>query len=552
MSAPGPRPNAGEPNGGGADAGAAVWQRLDVRLIWVDVAQSLLSLVPAAVALVVFRVEPSWGTLGPVAVIGVVGTVGAVADMLRWTFTRYRVTPDRVERRTGVVVRRHRSVRRDRIRSVDATAKLRHRVAGLRIVNIGAGQQSSAGESAFVLDAVRRPEAERLRGALLRTRLGDAPAAPSGATGESVAATETSTAVRPDGAGGVPVEVFARLKPSWVVYNVFNAWAYLMALGLTWGGYWTASMFGLDAAGFVGGLADWDAIGVAWTVVIAVLVVGAVGVVGLAANFFVENWNFELARVPGDDGTLLRTRKGLFTTREVNRDDNRMRGLQISEPVLWRWMGMADTNVVTTGLNLWSLYEPTAILPRGPITVARRVAGRVLGVDPSPLEAPLTRHPRAALRRRLWWATSTAAAVTGVLAWLWLTGVVPAWTLWAGAGLWPLGLLGALVAYRALGHTVAGSYLVVRSGLMSRSTVALRRSAVSTIAIRESWLQRRLGLKTVTAMTSAGWGAYRAGDVAAEDAVAFAADAAPGLLEPFLDRPDPVPGPRRQQAASSP
>ena len=39
-----------------------------------------------------------------------------------------------MERRTGVVVRRYRSVRRDRIRSIDVTARVRHRVAGLRVV----------------------------------------------------------------------------------------------------------------------------------------------------------------------------------------------------------------------------------------------------------------------------------------------------------------------------------------------------------------------------------------------------------------------------------
>ncbi|WP_211658273.1 hypothetical protein [Phytoactinopolyspora halophila] len=39
-------------------------------------------------------------------------------------------------------------------------------------------------------------------------------------------------------------------------------------------------------------------------------------------------------------------------------------------------------------------------------------------------------------------------------------------------------------------------------------------------------------------MTAAGWGVYEAPDVAASEGVAFAADAAPGLLEPFLVRDD--------------
>ncbi|WP_129668098.1 PH domain-containing protein [Phytoactinopolyspora endophytica] len=526
-----------------AESTETPWRRLHSRVIWVDVAQTLLSLTPAVLALLVFGTEPSAGTLWPVVAIGVFGTLGAVTDGVRWFFTRYRVTGSYVERRTGVFVRQYRSVRRDRIRSVDATAKLRHRLAGLRVINIGAGQQSSAGESALVLDAILKADAEELRQDLLWARpngtrgrdgTGQAEAVPAGVLAE--ARTEPAVDVATD---DVDERVFARLRPSWVVYNMFNVWAYIMAIGLLWGGFWLASTFGIDVEGFIDGLADWDELGWGWSIAIGLAVTGAIGVIGLAVNFFTENWNFQLARVAGEHGTQLRTRKGLFTTREVNRDDNRMRGLQISEPLLWRWMGMADTNVVTTGLSLWSSSQPATILPRGPIAVARSVAADVLDVRPSPLDAPLERHPRAALHRRMWWATAITAIAVGVLAWLAATGVVPGWTVWLGATSWPLTLLGALVAYRALGHAVVGSYVVVRSGLMSRSTVALQRKAVSTIALRESVLQRRLGLKTVSAMTAAGWGAYEASDMEGDAAVEFAAAAAPGLLEPFLLR-EPV------------
>lgn len=136
-----------------------------------------------------------------------------------------------------------------------------------------------------------------------------------------------------------------------------------------------------------------------------------------------------------------------------------------------------------------------------------------------------------------------------MLGWLAGNDVIPAAALWAGAALWPLALGAAVIAYRALGHAIAGAYLVVRSGLVSRATAALQRSAVSTIAIRQSVFQRRLGLKTVSAMTAAGYGSYEAPDLDAAKAVDFAAQAAPGLLEPFLvtdtaavDDPSPIAG----------
>ena len=75
---------------------------------------------------------------------------------------------------------------------------------------------------------------------------------------------------------------------------------------------------------------------------------------------------------------------------------------------------------------------------------------------------------------------------------------------------------------------------MVRSGLTTRTTTALRRDAVSTIAVRRSLLQRRLGLATVSAMTAGGWGAYEAFDVAADDSSRLAAEFAPGLVDELL------------------
>lgn len=512
------------------------WQRLHIRMIWVDAVRSVLSTTPAALSVWVFGVEPSLGSMWPVIAIAVFGVAGAVGDAMRWVFTRYRVSSDYVERRTGVFVRKYRSVRRDRIRSVDSNAKLRHRLAGLRIIEIGAGQQTAAGESAFTLDAVSKADAEALRQELLWAPrpgpVADRIAESGTADGGAYSATIDGAEPAPEPAAAE--QVFARFRLWWVVYNMFNVWAYLMAAGLLWGGYWLATIFGLNVGEFVEGLLDWETLGWGWTIAIGASVTGAIGVVGLGVAVFAENWKFELARVPSGKGTLLRTRQGLFKTREVTRDDNRLRGVMIAEPLLWRWMGMADTNVISTGLSTMSMAPSSTILPRGPLSVAKPVAAAVLDTESSPFETPLGRHPRAALRRRLVWATMFTGVVVGVLAWPAATDVVPWWSVLVGAGFWPVAMWAGWVAYRALGHAISGDYLVVRSGLVSRSTAALKRKAVSTIAIRESLFQRRLGLKTVSAMTAAGYGAYTATDVNADDAVTFALDAAPGLLDPFI------------------
>lgn len=523
---------------------SAAWHRLSARIIWVDLVISVLALLPAVVGILWLGVEANPGQLWPLIGLAAFGVLGAVVDVVRWIVTRFRVTGQHVELRTGVFVRRHRSVQRDRIRSVDIEAKLRHRVARLRVVAIGAGQQMAAGESAFSLDALSRDDALRLQQRLLN----DAPAVSDPAEPEQAEQPEPVTDEEPTS------RVFARFEPGWFIYNMFNVWAFVLALGLLWGGAWLLSTVGVDLAGFVIGMADWEAIGTLGTVVIAVVVVGAFGAAGLGVNYVIENWGFELARVPSREGTMLRTRKGLFTTREVNRDENRLRGVQITEPVLWRWMGVSDTHVITTGLDAWSFADPASILPRGPVRRTREVAGQVLdrsvvedgvsATSENPFRLSLPRHPRRALRRRLVWATLVSAAV-GALALVVLDAGpgsvlnVGMNSVLVGAGvLWVLSLLLAVAGYRALGHALTEDYLITRSGALNRSTAVLQRSAVSTIMIRESLFQRRLKLRTVAAMTAAGDGRYDVVDIDADDSVPVALQAAPGLLDPFVE---PVP-----------
>ena len=133
----------------------------------------------------------------------------------------------------------------------------------------------------------------------------------------------------------------------------------------------------------------------------------------------------------------------------------------------------------------------------------------------------------------MWWATLPALALLGALGVAVYTGDIPLWSLWAALIPWAIGLVGATVAYRALGHTDIGPYLLIRSGLFTRSTVVLRRDAISTIAVRESLLQKWLGLRTVTVATAAGYGGYVIPDVSATAATELAERCAPGLLEQF-------------------
>jgi putative membrane protein len=499
-----------------ADPAEIPLRRLDRRMIWVDAAQMAISLIPTFVAVAIFRVEPRPSVIWPAAVVAVVGVLTAGHDLFRWLKTRYRITDQRVERHSGFLVRSTLSVPRDRIRSVDTTANLKQRLAGLRVVTIGTGQNASTGEGMIELNAVSKATAAELRRVLLSDRATVGDAEEAGADGQTL---------------------IAALRRRWLFYNIVNIWAFVTAIFVVWSAYWLLNNFGLDLGGFVAGLVDWQAVGLGWTIAIATAGVGLVGVAGLAVGFVSEFWKFRLTRVRTERGTALRTSNGLLKTREVNRDDGRLRGVHIGEPLFWRWMGAADTAVISTGLAKGQLdAEPAAtILPRCPVGEARRVAAAVLDDGDLPFEAPLHAHPPAALRRRIVWAVNTSVSVTGLLAWFGLTmDVLPDWLWLVGAGSLPVSVTLAVVAYRALGHALVGRYLVTRCGLLTRSTDALQRRAVIGWKLRQSLLQRRLGLITVIATTAAGHGGYKAPDMDVRTGLAFADEAVPGMLSPFL------------------
>ncbi|MDT0265374.1 PH domain-containing protein [Streptomyces sp. DSM 44915] len=497
-----------EPSPRAAPAVEPPWRRLDPKLIWADGLRAVLSMLPGVLTMVFLDAGGTMVTW-PLLVLAGWGLWGALVDLVRWLTTRYRLTETHLECRAGLLVRSSRSVARERIRTVDVDARLIHRVAGVRRVTIGAGQTSTAMEAALVLDALSRDAAERLRREL------------TGAPEEEPTAEAREPAL-------------AEFDRRWVVYNLFGIWALVCAGGLLFGAQVTLGAFGVDLVGWFRSAVDAWQLGAVGAFGFGFALVVVVGAVGMGTQFFTSQAFFRLTREPGEHGgSVLRTRRGLFRTREAVRDEARTRGATISEPLLWRWLGTTDTSLITTGVFWWS--EGVTLLPRGPRRAALRVAAAVLGDDP--LTAPLTRHPAAALRRRLVWALWVAAAAALAVAPLGR----PAWAVALGV-VGPLALGLAFAGYRSLGHAVTDDYLVLRAGAMTRSTSALRRTAVSGVCIRQSPLQRRLGLATVRVSTAAGEGSYAARDLAVAEALPLAVSALP-VVTTFREGGS-VPGPR--------
>jgi putative membrane protein len=497
------------PDGAPGEVAETPWRRLDRRMLAVTPLSNVVALLPVAVVLLLTGrgdvVSRLWVPLGIAAVL-------VVGGFVRWRTTRYRITGERVELHTGWLRRQRRSVPRDRIRTVDLTATLLHRVFGLSVVQVAAASGSAADSSGLSLDAVSKAEADRLRRELL-----DRPRA-------------TAAVDEPP-----PVEELARLRWSWLRFAplTFSSIAGIGAVGAA-----VANLFddlGVDprdlpavddATDRLSSAPIWLGVAVLGGTLLVVAVVGAL-------LLFAERWyNYRLTREATAEGGALRVRRGLLTRRSLSVSEQRLRGAEIVEPLLLRSGRGAQCRALSTGLSRDA--QGGALQPPAPRDEAHRVASAALR-EPAALatRAPLRRHPRTALQRRLTRALLPAAGLVLIAFAVGWAGAVP-WLGPASLALLPVAALLALDRYRSLGHQLTARYLVMRQGSVQRRTVALQRTGVIGWTFRQSVFQRRAGLVEVEAITAAGAGGYTVLDVAARDGVALADAAVPQLLAPFI------------------
>ena len=487
------------------------WQRLDVRTLWLTALYLLGLVIAAGVPTALLLLEggvAGWlvaRTVGGSAFVIV--SHGVIIDWVRWSYTEYRITEERVERRFTFLYRTHKSVPRDRVRNVDVNATIVHRLLGVASVRIGTGQQDIFGKVSITFDPLSRETAEGLRAELLHK-------------GHEEPETE-----------------LARFSWSWIRYAPVSI---------------TTPALGAAAFGLVMQLAEWFNVQVAVVDGIRYLfrelplipLLGAIAAIGLAIGVIASLglwielwWGYRLTR----QSENLLVRRGLFTRRSLTLDERRLRGVEVVEPLGARLAGGARLDAVASGFTV-SIDEqrndPRTLLPVAPRALAHRVAAEILREPVAPTEAAtLTPHPPSARHRRLLWAVSAAVAFALVLAVLGLLLVEALLHLaWISALLLvPAAVWIALDAYRALGHGITGEYLVARRGSVRRSTVAVRRDGVIGWVVTSSPMQRRVGLVTLTATVAANNGGYKVPDAGQTQALTFADAAVPDLIAPFLE-----------------
>lgn len=379
--------------------------------------------------------------LGPVgAALAVVVALGFGYAGLAWRMTRYAVDDDAIYLQTGVLFRRQRAARLDRVQGIDTIQPLVARLFGLTELKIEvAGGSDSAVRLSFLRDEV----AQALRNDLLARAAG----------------LHRSSAPRPDVAGGEtatvpavapPVEAPERelvaVPPARVVEGLLRSVGTMLALLMVVGMIAIAVVARQPA------------------VTIAMLPV-AIGGASAVWGRFSSEFGFRLAQSP--DG--IRLRHGLLETRAQTVPPGRVQAVRLSQPLLWRgrdwWRvevniaGYAaqqdagkETVLLPVGERDQALLALWLVLPDLGVADAREVLD--VGLSGSGQGADFVTSPRRARWLDLW-------------------------------------------GWRRNAYLVTARALLARHGLLTRTLTVVPHERTQSIGLRQGPLQRRLGLASV-------------------------------------------------------
>jgi putative membrane protein len=393
------------------------------------------------------------GTLGwPLAGVGAVVVAVVAWGGLSWWVMRFRLGTQTLLIESGILVRRSRRIRLDRLQAVEVQQPFLARLFGmaeLAIETAGSGTEAT-------LAYLRLDHARRLRAELLERAA--AAASPSGP--EEAFAPGSGPVTATDGAGGerrsgqTPVDrpgarLVAPEPPPELLHQVPPGRLLLSQLVRTA----PLVMLVLGVVGVTVMLALDEPMG------ITVLVPAAIAMASVVGNGFVGQYNFRLSRT----SQRLGVRAGLFDVRSQSIPVGRVQGVVVHEPLVWRWLGWCEVKVTVAGVEHGSDDSSrltTTLLPVIDRAAGFRLTDSVLGGS-GLAGAPLQPGPRTAR---------------------WLD---------------PLG-------WRIQAMGLGADLLVTRRGVLELRTDVAPRHKVQSVGVRQGPVQRRLGLATLHVHLPAG------------------------------------------------
>lgn len=341
--------------------------------------------------------------------------LGVAAGYVRWWFTRYVINDSEIRIETGPIFRSSRRIPFTRLQSIDINQPLIARLLGLAELTI---EMAGGSESSSSLKFVPLAEAKVMRATVLqRSRALTGKKSPSlpGATPGTELPSEPGgqAALVEDGTPDLLAKfdefeqrsIITTVSPQRLIIGAVLSLDMLFAvLG---GIVFVVVVFAFDV--------PWAVLGGA--------IPFAIGIFNFISSRIFAQWDFTLSR--GEHG--LRITRGLFDRSSQTIPFDRIQGLEVVEPLLWRKYGWVRLEIDVAGYGIVSAEDGvsvTTLLPISDWPLAQALIGELIA-EPHP-ETHQEFVNRASKRARVFapigwkhrWLTRSADAVCSYTGWI--------------------------------------------------------------------------------------------------------------------------------------
>jgi putative membrane protein len=290
-------------------------------------------------------------SLGPLWIaVGVLGLalLAGGAGYVSWRFTRFVIDDEELRIETGVLFKTSRKIAFERIQSVDIIQPLAARIFGLGELRIEAG----AGDSGIRLRYLSRVKAARLRDYLLARAHG---------TAARLADADESPARDVLFDSGVADKALVTVSPGALVASFLLSTEFLVP---------TAVVVGFGVVGAVSGIG---------LVALGGVIPMLFGVFSLVSRRVIAMFHFTLA----ESSRGLRVTRGLTNLSSQSVPVDRIQGVRLCQPVLWKPFGWWRVDVDIVGYSSSGREDngggaTSVLLPVASVAQARLALSRVL------------------------------------------------------------------------------------------------------------------------------------------------------------------------------
>ncbi|APT84113.1 hypothetical protein CAQU_02415 [Corynebacterium aquilae DSM 44791] len=294
------------------------------RLAGDDTHAALMDALYAVIALVVFSVAV-WLLSG-----------------LWWRAYGYKLDGQELSLRNGVIAKNLRTARYSRIQAVDVVEDFWPRLLGLAAVRV---ETAGGRNSALAIEFLGKKDALALRDEIMGIVHGTDPHPPEGHSDQPLRPADLGwvpeDSLEPVGAGSIVV-------PEIPIMRSFGA--ALLSVGT-----WIAVAFAVFAGNIGVGL--------------AALIPLAIGLASFSLRVLNASWRYRAVR----RGRVLTIEYGLLDRRSQNIAMDRIHGIKIHQPLLWRLVGWCQLQVSVAGYGHSKDGSSTKILPVGTLDQAHEL-----------------------------------------------------------------------------------------------------------------------------------------------------------------------------------